>query len=366
MAGVSFLGAAWFFYATAAPGQLEAEQGTRTVNAQTVSDSSASNSSAVKFQAASEGGCASSTPNTPDGPDPWGGCWPGPVSTGIPAGTTLQRVPEDVDTAEAAGGSNADWRWDYVNNFIRYTGDAVLDGLIVNGNGYVNGNPQVTITNTRYLGCVNGPSSALGPGSIVRDSEIFGDCTGLYTKCDSTSPCLVERTEFMNSSHSIHPNGYTTIKDSYFHDLALPSPSDTPSTIIHQDVFMVESGRYVTFTHNFISTWVNNASIFIQNYNQSDANGVGNFTIANNYIGGVDSTVQNQEGPSFRAILIENKGFYGRQNTVLVQNNVFNRGYSGTLITIPQGAPAPTGNVYTDGASANSSVYYYPCAHNCT
>jgi hypothetical protein len=34
------------------------------------------------------GGCAG-TPNTPDGPDPWGGCFPGPASTGVPPGTNL-------------------------------------------------------------------------------------------------------------------------------------------------------------------------------------------------------------------------------------------------------------------------------------
>jgi hypothetical protein len=34
------------------------------------------------------GGCPGS-PNTPDGPDPWGGCWPGPATTGVPNSTNL-------------------------------------------------------------------------------------------------------------------------------------------------------------------------------------------------------------------------------------------------------------------------------------
>jgi hypothetical protein len=33
--------------------------------------------------------CVSSTPNVPDGPDPWGGCFPGPQSTGVPPFTLL-------------------------------------------------------------------------------------------------------------------------------------------------------------------------------------------------------------------------------------------------------------------------------------
>jgi hypothetical protein len=34
------------------------------------------------------GGCEG-RPNTPDGPDPWGGCFPGPASTGVPDDTAL-------------------------------------------------------------------------------------------------------------------------------------------------------------------------------------------------------------------------------------------------------------------------------------
>jgi hypothetical protein len=33
--------------------------------------------------------CASPSPATPDGPDPWGGCFPGPRTTGVPDGTQL-------------------------------------------------------------------------------------------------------------------------------------------------------------------------------------------------------------------------------------------------------------------------------------
>lgn len=35
------------------------------------------------------GSCASSTPNVPDGPDAFGGCFPGPSNTGVPDGTVL-------------------------------------------------------------------------------------------------------------------------------------------------------------------------------------------------------------------------------------------------------------------------------------
>jgi hypothetical protein len=37
------------------------------------------------------GECPSPKRNTPDGRDPWGGCFPGPQTTGVPAGTRLAR-----------------------------------------------------------------------------------------------------------------------------------------------------------------------------------------------------------------------------------------------------------------------------------
>lgn len=48
------------------------------------------------------GGCAVSTPNVPDGPDPAGGCFPGPSNTGVPAGTTLSDYtgPCTITTAD--------------------------------------------------------------------------------------------------------------------------------------------------------------------------------------------------------------------------------------------------------------------------
>jgi len=35
------------------------------------------------------GSCPVNKPNVPGGTDPWGGCWPGPGNTGVPAGTIL-------------------------------------------------------------------------------------------------------------------------------------------------------------------------------------------------------------------------------------------------------------------------------------
>jgi hypothetical protein len=63
---------------------LEAENSSANSPATTVSDAQASGGSALKFRA--PGSCPVATHNVPDGPDPWGGCWPGPKTTGYPHG----------------------------------------------------------------------------------------------------------------------------------------------------------------------------------------------------------------------------------------------------------------------------------------
>lgn len=88
---------------------LQAEAGSRTGNVAVLSDTTASGGSAVKFGQAATGACTisgrltiSSANQTeypayplgtqvyvPDGADPWGGCFPGPSNTGVPAGTVL-------------------------------------------------------------------------------------------------------------------------------------------------------------------------------------------------------------------------------------------------------------------------------------
>lgn len=88
----------------------QVESGTRSGNVATLSDTSAAGSGAVEFGQAPTSACdipdrvtvtsanrASTYPaypvNTkvyvPMGPDPWGGCFPGPSNTGVPDGTAL-------------------------------------------------------------------------------------------------------------------------------------------------------------------------------------------------------------------------------------------------------------------------------------
>ncbi len=77
----------------------EPESGTVATNAHVITDGTASGGQAIQFNAPTPpppsgggggtGTCAVSTQHVPDGPDGFGGCWPGAHNTGVPAGTVL-------------------------------------------------------------------------------------------------------------------------------------------------------------------------------------------------------------------------------------------------------------------------------------
>lgn len=100
-------------------------------------------------------GCASENPSSPDGPDPWGGCWPGPSNTGIPEGTTLTPYagPCEIQTAGTVI-------------------DAVTVDCILNIRA-----ADVKITRSQINGGVNVPSNAPSNASFtITDSNIhIGD-----------------------------------------------------------------------------------------------------------------------------------------------------------------------------------------------
>ena len=110
----------------------------------------ATNVTATVSNVAPTTGCAVSTANAPDGTDGSGGCWPGPASTGVPAGTTL----------------------------TTYTGSCALssgtyDAKVFNCDPTING--TVTITRSR----VNGSIQVASTGNLtISDSYVDASPTG--------------------------------------------------------------------------------------------------------------------------------------------------------------------------------------------
>lgn len=106
-------------------------------------------------------------PNTPGGPDPWGGCWPGPQNTGYPKGLPGDRRTPVVLTPYTGPTT------------IRSCG-VVIDSKIVNesliieaGNGTTSkSTPCVTIRNSLVKGVVYAERSSYGP-TLIEDTEVF-------------------------------------------------------------------------------------------------------------------------------------------------------------------------------------------------
>lgn len=105
-------------------------------------------------------------PNTPGGPDPWGGCWPGPQNTGYPKGLPGDRRAPVTLTP-------------YTGPTTIKSCGVVIDAKTVNetlviaaGNGTKSKDtPCVTIRNSLVKGVIFAESSKYGP-ILIEDTEV--------------------------------------------------------------------------------------------------------------------------------------------------------------------------------------------------
>lgn len=212
--------------------KFEAESGTRFGNAAIITDASASGGSATKFTATvTGGGCATSTPNVPDGPDPWGGCWPGPANTGYPRG-----LPGDtrspVTLTNYTGACT-----------IRAGATAVIDSKNVDCSSeglFVYG--TLTVKNSYVKGIIyqNSETAVL----TVIDSEVDGGNQGVFPTLGGANNITVTRVNAYGGQHTIQCYGNCVVEDSYLHDQF--EEGSEP----HQNAFLSNSGENYTLRHN--------------------------------------------------------------------------------------------------------------------
>ena len=98
------------------------------------------------------------TPNTPDGPDPWGGCWPGPATTGVPDTTPLTNYtgPCTITTAGTV-----------IDSKTTSCGLSIRAANVTIRNSRVNG--SVTVTNPGSLAITDTTIDAGPVNSTVND-----------------------------------------------------------------------------------------------------------------------------------------------------------------------------------------------------
>jgi hypothetical protein len=177
------------------------------------------------------GNCPASTPNAPDSPDPWGGCWPGPSSTGVPAGTVLTRVPQDAT-------SGPGWTWNASNQAVEVNScNVTISGLLITGSFSDNaGNgtsspatPCVTLKNSKVIGYVdvNGPL-------VMSYDEIDTADMPTYTASDGSTIQVNRANISYGNFYEDHVNnhggngpdhcdGNCIVKDSWEHGLVVQS-----------------------------------------------------------------------------------------------------------------------------------------------
>jgi hypothetical protein len=241
---------------------FEAENSTKNSPAAVVTDASASGGSALKFTTA--GSCALSTPNVPDGPDPWGGCFPGPSNTGAPAGTTLTN---------------------YTDSCSITTADKVIDSKLINCDLDIRAT-GVIIKNSMINGMINSNQTfgTIKDAVTVMDTTIDG---GLLPNTTTDARGIearhftVLRVEFIRGKSGAFCEYYCKIQDSWVHG------QDTDeSGVAHESGFRLGSGTTTNaqeFLHN--SILCDAQPVAPDAGCSADISGYGDFaTIENNYV----------------------------------------------------------------------------------
>ena len=334
----------------------ESEAATRSGNVAVVNDSTASSGGAVKFGQAATA-CVGN-PYEPGGPDPWGGCWPGPQNTGYPKG-----LPGDSRTPVT---------------LTNYTGPNVITscGVVIDkkitgwlninvGNGtHSKDTPCVTIRNSWVKGIVFSDTDTYGP-VLIEDTEIDSDGDLPYAENAGRYNYFVYRVNSHGGQGVIKCAAYCETKDNWIHGM-------TVGNNYHYNAIGgngMEAGTW-NIEHNWASCgdWESvqpgiggdaGCSAVIGFY--GDFAPISNITIKRNFL--VSSFTTGSE--EFRqAGYCLNPGYYGGKpypnpTNMTVTENIFGRGQSGkcgvfgptnSLNAIGQGSTNVwSGNRYSDG-----------------
>lgn len=327
----------------------EAEGGTVASPASKVTDATASGGSAVKFTNAVQTGNCIGAANAPGGPDPWGGCWPGPHNTGYPKGlqgdtrtpVTLTNYtgPQEIKTCGAVI-ENKIVPWLYISA----------------GNGTHSPNtPCITIKNSWVKGTVFSDSSSAGP-VLIQDTEIDSDGDLPYIENAGRYNYFMYRINSHGGQGVLKCAAYCEAKDNWVHGM-------TVGKAYHYNAVGgngMEAGSFLV-DHNWLSCgdWESvqpgiendaGCSAVIGFY--GDFAPIRNITINRNFL---KSTYDMSASGIFRqAGYCLNPGYYvGKPNpnptNMTITDNIFARGGSGKC-----GVYGPTNSLNKVGAGATN------------
>jgi hypothetical protein len=251
----------------------------------------------------SPGPCSSSTPNSPGGPDPWGGCFPGPTNTGVPAGTTLSTYtgPCTITTDNTVIGSQT------INcapleisaNGVQIT-KSRINGYIDVGNGTYPNPDYLTITDSEVNTPTDGGAASNGISSLGKSN---------FTAI---------RDNFHGGIRSVWCEYSCTEKDSYTH-----GQLNDQTYAAHESA--TRPGQNSTITHNTLFCEAhtypppNGGGCSADMTGYPDFAAMGPWAISNNLF------VATEGGTCAYGGGTPNKPFSGQEHGIVFKNNVFQK-----------------------------------------
>ena len=321
--GIYLLGAraAGFFAST------EAESGIKTANAITVTDTSASGGSAVKFTAPTSGGGGTGgtcpgEPNQPDGEDPWGGCFPGASNTGVPDGTVLTT---------------------YTGPMTITTDNTVIDSKLITGDLEISAQ-NVLIKRSKIVNGSAQDRKVAGSSFTIEDTTI--EVGNRQQRGIWGDHITVSRLD-VSGGYSGGWCNFCNVSDSWFHHLYYESGW-------HVSAFRQD--HYLTLRHNVLSC---DLPIFPDGGCSADMTGYGDFHVVEHNMLERNLYISNP-GASYCAYggSTPGKPYSDGANNIVFSQNVFQRGASGHCgrygLVARFDASLPgnlwTGNMWDDGS----------------
>jgi hypothetical protein len=162
----------------------------------------------------------SAASNTPGGPDPWGGCWPGPGNAGVPAGVPLSNYTGSCNISAS---------------------NTVIDGKNISCGVVVTGS-NVTIKNSQISGTVQNNGNG---NLLIEDTTINGGND--QSESIGGSNITLLRSNLYGDQHEIYCGSNCTVEDSWLHD-----NFNGQALGWHQNGFLSTGGSGYTLVHNSV------------------------------------------------------------------------------------------------------------------
>ena len=225
--------------------------------------------------------------NTPGGSDPWGGCWPGPGNTGVPAGVALTPYQGPCEIR--------------ANN-------VVIDAKTINC-GLTFLGSRGTIRDSK----INGTVHNRGPGRVLIEHTVINGGSD-HSETVGGGDITVLRSNLYGDQHEVHCADNCIVRNSWLHD-----NYNGASMGWHENGFLTNGGASFVLWHNTVGCVGSCTSdiAFIPDGNVSKATVAKNLLLATTDVS--YCLYPSSDHPAKPGVL----------SRMMITNNVFQRGSNG-------------------------------------